>query len=102
MRSASVGNVLRPVAFAELDPLALEKRGHRRINALVRAGDGEALLAHRRRDRAHGGAADAEEMKFSRPRHHAKSFTPRRRGLASRLLFFPVIVPVLLLVIVFL
>src|SRR5205814_868644 len=61
----------------EHDAFALEKGGHGRINVFIRAGDDEATLAQRRRDRSHRGAADAEEMEIAWRFCHADSFTTR-------------------------
>jgi hypothetical protein len=55
------------------DPGALQKGGHRRINVFIRAGDGETAFPQRCRDRSHGRAADADEMKISGRADHAIS-----------------------------
>ena len=60
------------VARHDLDFFGREERGHRRIDILVRAGDGEALVAHRRGDRRHGRAADADEMNRFDLRKHRR------------------------------
>ena len=51
-----------PVTVHHLDFPFREERGHRRINILVRAGDGETFFHHRRRRRCHRRAADADEV----------------------------------------
>ena len=50
------------VARHDLDLLCRQESGHGRIDIVIRAGDGEALVAHRRRGGGHGGAANAGEM----------------------------------------
>ena len=70
-------DILRAITFEKRDAFAFEEGGHRRVNVLVRAGDGEAAFAQSRRDRSHGGAADAEEMEMTRRFSHAAFFTPR-------------------------
>ena len=49
-----------------------EERGHRRINILVRAGDGKAPVLHGGGSRGHGGATDAGKMnRFDFRRKHS-------------------------------
>ena len=59
-------NVFLTVTLMKFDPALFEKDRHRRINTLVRAADLEPALLQRRRDRAHGRTANANEMKFLR------------------------------------
>ena len=57
-----VGKIGFGVARHDLDLFGRQESGHGRIDIVIRAGDGEALVAHGRRDRGHGRAADAGEM----------------------------------------
>ena len=50
------------VAGHDLDLFGGQEGGHGRIHIVIRAGDGEALVAQGGRDRGHGRAADAGEM----------------------------------------
>ena len=54
--------LLRVVAFDELDALRCELRAHRRIDVRVAAGDLVARLARDHGEAAHEGAADAEDV----------------------------------------
>ena len=61
-RSGLCGQIGFGVAGHDLDLFGRQESGHGRIDIVIRAGDGEALVAHGRRDRGHGRAADAGEM----------------------------------------
>jgi len=52
-------NVFLTVTLMKFDPALFEKGRHRRINTFVRAADFKPALLQRRRDRAHGRAANA-------------------------------------------
>src|SRR5690606_9257793 len=60
------GDVVRVVALAQADAQRLELGGHRRVHGLVAALDRVAELARERRDAAHEGAGDAEDVQFHR------------------------------------
>jgi hypothetical protein len=65
----------------------LEKGRHWRVNTFVRPADLESALLQRRRHRAHGRAANPDEMKFLwRVLHNAslrcdKDFATKKLGL---------------------
>src|SRR6185369_5883957 len=50
------------VAFDQLDAQAAQLVAHRRIDIRVAAGDGVSGLARQRRDTAHEGAADTQDV----------------------------------------
>jgi len=62
------GQVLRLETGLDGNALFGKKSRHRRVDALIRAGDGVAFVAQHRRDRAHGGSADTQKVKRARRR----------------------------------
>ena len=56
--------MFRPVALAQSDAELLELRGHRRIDVGVGAFDFMAELAGQRRDAAHEGAGDSQDVEL--------------------------------------
>ena len=65
-------------ALAQLDAEALELGRHRRIDGLVAAFDHVTELARERRDAAHEGAGDAEDVQFHDARFQTVRGCPRR------------------------
>ena len=56
-------DVLFVIAFGDRNALVAQEIRHRRVDICIRSGDDEASLFHGGRDRAHGGATDAGEVK---------------------------------------
>src|SRR5207244_12390563 len=59
-------NSFLAVTLMKFDLVVLEKDRHLRINTFVRPADLESALLQRHRHRAHGRAANPNEMKFLR------------------------------------
>ena len=73
MSSALGGQVLGPVAFAQSAmPFLLKERAHRRIDVRVGAGDDETLVAQGGGHRAHGRAANAQEVEVFEVGEHER------------------------------